>query len=113
MLSLSSASLPLRLQPVHCRLHTLRMTVLIIPLLLTISFYFTGAQPSAWYQQVDYQRGDVVPWGADILGEFYETIRVVSGVSLQERVLFSWRLPRDLARGCSSAGFDLEVTNTS
>ncbi len=84
----------------------MRNQLLILLFLLPFSF---AQPPAACYQRVDHQRGDVVPWTADIHDEFYKTIRVVSGVSLQERVLFSWRLPRNLSRGCVSEGFDLEV----
>lgn len=85
----------------------------ILPLLIYF-LSFTDAQgPSAWDQQVDYLRGDVVPWNALIHGEFYKDIRVVSGVALRGRVVFTWKLPRDLKRGCLSVGYDLEVMNAS
>ena len=73
--------------------------------------------PPAWDLRIDHQRGDTVAWGAIIHGDLYESIQVVSGVSYspslagsnQGRPLLSWKLPRDMQRGCVSVGFDLEV----
>jgi hypothetical protein len=85
--------------------------MILILLLVFVSLPFAMAlPPPAWYLQVDHQRGDLVPWAADILGEFRSKVRVVGGVSLQAPFLFSWRMPRSIERGCTSAGFDLEVT---
>lgn len=81
-------------------------------LLLFSSLSFTIAQPPPAYDlRVDHQRGDIVPWAANIRDQYYDTVPVVSGVSLRERVLFSWKLPSDLARGCSCVAFDVEVTS--
>jgi hypothetical protein len=83
-------------------------------LLLFSSLSFTIAQPPPAYDlRVDHQRGDIVPWAANIRDQYYDTVPVVSGVSLRERVLFSWKLPQDLARGCSCVGFDVEVTSNT
>ncbi len=85
----------------------------ILPLLIYFLSFTNAQSPPAWDQQVDHLRGDLVPWNARILGEFYKDIRVVSGVSLRGRVVFTWKLPRDLKRGCLSVGYDLEVMNAT
>ncbi len=85
----------------------------ILPLLIYFLSFTNAQSPPAWDQQVDHLRGDLVPWNARIHGEFYKDIRVVSGVSLRGRVVFTWKLPRDLKRGCLSVGYDLEVMNAS
>ena len=85
-----------------------------IPILLLLSIPLCTAQPlPAWDLRVDHQLGDSVPWNDAVYGDVYTSIRVVSGVSVRGRVLFSWKLPRDLERGCMSLGFNVEVTHDS
>ena len=67
--------------------------------------------PPAWDLRVDHQRGDNITWGSAIQGRVCAHMQVVAGVADddQRQPLLSWKLPRDMDRGCVGVGFELEV----